>query len=83
MYSAYKLNKWKIRLKIKILALNKPVIHDRIGWHKSSEVFIKDKGDAKKENSRPDRDFPSAVLVFHQFHCEKAVKVYSEPHFYP
>ena len=38
------------------------MIHDRIGWHKNSEVFIKEKGDAKKENSRPDRDFPSAVL---------------------
>ena len=32
------------------------MIHDRIGWHKSSEVFIKEKRDTKKENSRPDRD---------------------------
>ena len=38
------------------------MIHDRIGWHKSSKIVIKEKGDAKKENSRPDRDLPSAVL---------------------
>lgn len=54
------------------------MIHDRIGWHKIVKDSFKEKGDAKKENSRPDRDFPSAVLKCFTSSTVKTVVV-SEP----
>lgn len=55
---------------------------------KNSEVFVKEKEDAKEKKKKeriPDQNGTCSLshtgYEFSWFHCEKATNVYSQPHF--